>query len=144
MPVFAGVRDILATNQAGELRKVFGPSQFGEQGAQSDEPVDIGGGGEGRRLGVQVRHPAEEVGLPSQLLEGVHLGVSGAEIAEEVADAPAVVTNASPRESTARSKRGASGCERGRRRARFMTRASEGDELAAPRRAYTAGRRLAG
>src|SRR5208337_1939092 len=80
-----GARDVLATNQAGELRKLFGPSQFGEQGAQSNEPVDIGGGSERRRLRVQTGHPAEQVGIPSQLLEGVHLGVRGAEIAEEVA-----------------------------------------------------------
>src|SRR6516162_1248494 len=54
-----GVRDILATNQAGELRKLFGPSQFGEQGTQKDEPVDLGGGGEGgtweRRRDIQSR-----------------------------------------------------------------------------------------
>jgi hypothetical protein len=85
-------RDVLATKQTTELRKLFGPSQLGEQGAQSDEKVDIGGGGERRRLAAQAGHPAEEVGLASQLLEGVHLGVSGAEIAEEVADGAAVVT----------------------------------------------------
>jgi hypothetical protein len=35
------VQDVLATNQTTELRKLFGPSQFSEQGAQSDEQVDI-------------------------------------------------------------------------------------------------------
>ena len=34
------------------------------------------------------------MGLAAQLLEGVHLGVSGTEIAEEVAHAPSVVTSA--------------------------------------------------
>ena len=36
----------------GELRKLFGPSQFGEQGTQSDEAVDIGGSGKRRLLGA--------------------------------------------------------------------------------------------
>jgi len=95
------VRDVLATDEAGELRKLFGPSQFGEQGTQSDEAVDIGGSGERRHLGAQAGHPAEEVRIPSQLLEGVHLGVSGAEIAEKVADGPTVVTMAFQAESGA-------------------------------------------
>ena len=76
------------------MRKLFGPSQFGEQGAQSDEPIDIGGGSERRLLGAQAGHPAEEVRIPSHLLEGVHLGVSGAEIAKEVTHDPTVVTMA--------------------------------------------------
>ncbi len=29
------VRDVLATNQPGKLRKLFGPGQFCEQGAQN-------------------------------------------------------------------------------------------------------------
>jgi anthranilate synthase component I len=43
-----------------------------------------------------------------------------------------------------RSKTEASGCDREGRPPRFMRRASGGAELAAPRRAYTAGKRLAG
>jgi len=78
-------RDILATNQTDELRKLFRPSQFDEQGAQTGDTTDIGGGGEWRHLGSQARHPAEEVGLAVQLLDGFQLSVSGAEIAEEVA-----------------------------------------------------------
>ena len=31
------VRDVLATDEASELGKLFGPSQFGEDGAQGDE-----------------------------------------------------------------------------------------------------------
>src|SRR4029077_14231206 len=88
------VRDVVATDEAGGLRKLVGPRQFNEQGAQSDELLDIGGGGEGWHLGTQAGHPAEEVRIPSQLLEGVHLGVSGAEIAEEVPHDPTVVTMA--------------------------------------------------
>ena len=57
------------------------------------EQVDIGGGDEGRRLRAQAGHPAEEVGLTAQLIEGVHRRVSGAEIAQEVAHGPAVVAN---------------------------------------------------
>jgi len=44
-------------------------------------------------VGAQAGHPAEEVGLPAQLVQRVHLRVMGAEIAEEVADGPAVVLN---------------------------------------------------
>ena len=88
------VRDVFATDEASELGKLFGPSQFGEQRAQSDEPQDIGGGGERRHLRAQMGHPAEQVGIAAQLLEGVHLGVGGAEIAEEVTHHPTVVTTA--------------------------------------------------
>jgi hypothetical protein len=45
------VRDVLATDQVRELRKLFGPSQFGEDGAQSDQQVDI------RVLGSTARKP---------------------------------------------------------------------------------------
>jgi alpha-D-ribose 1-methylphosphonate 5-triphosphate synthase subunit PhnG len=76
------------------LRKVFGPSQFGEQGTQKDEPVDIGGGGEQWHLGAQTGHPAEEVRLPAQLIKGGHFRVSGTEIAKEIAHRPAVLTMA--------------------------------------------------
>ena len=72
------VRDIFATDQVGELRKLLGPSQFGEDGAQGDEPVDIGGGHERRRLGAQTGHPAEEVGLPAPAHQ-VYSSVEGAD-----------------------------------------------------------------
>jgi hypothetical protein len=77
-------RDILATNQTDELRKLFGPSQFDEQGAQTGDPTDIGGCGKWRHLGSQVRHPAEDMGVATQLLNGLYFLVSGAEKAEEV------------------------------------------------------------
>jgi len=88
-----GVGNVLATDQVCEERKFLGPSQFGEDGAQGNEEVDIVGRRERRRVGAQAGHPAEEVGLAAQLVEGVHLRVMGAEIAEEVADGPAVVLN---------------------------------------------------
>jgi hypothetical protein len=88
------VRDVLATDEPSELGKLFGPRQFREQGAQSDEAVDIGGGGERWHLGAQAGHPAEEVGLAAELLESLHVGMSSAEIAEEVTHDPTVVTMA--------------------------------------------------
>ncbi|MGH9400757.1 MAG: hypothetical protein ACRD2P_01470 [Terriglobia bacterium] len=87
------VRDVLATDQVRELRKRFSPTQFGEDGAQIDEQVDIGLGREGRRLRAQAGHPAEEMGLTAQLVQGVHLGVIGAEMTQKVADGPAVMTS---------------------------------------------------
>src|SRR5579863_3893161 len=66
------VRDVFATDEASKLGKVFGTGQFCEQGAQSDEPQAIGGGGERRHLRAQMGHPAEQVGLAAQLLESVH------------------------------------------------------------------------
>jgi hypothetical protein len=75
-----------------EEGKLLGPSQFGEDGAQGDEQVDIVGRRERRRQGAQAGHPAEEMGFTVQLVQGVHLGVMGAEIAEEVADGVVVVT----------------------------------------------------
>jgi len=88
-----GVGNVLATDQVCEERKLLGPSQFGEDGAQGNEQVDIVGRRERRRVGAQAGHPVEEVGLSAQLVQGVHLRVMSAEIAEEVADGPAVVTN---------------------------------------------------
>ena len=93
-----GVRNVLATDQVGEERKLLGPSQFGEDGAQGDEQVDIVGRRERRRQGPQVGHPAEEMGLTAQWVQGVHLGVMGAEIAQEVADGAAVVTRSAEAE----------------------------------------------
>jgi len=43
-------RNVLAANQTSECSKLFGPSQFVEEGAQSDEPVDVG-----RASGSQTR-----------------------------------------------------------------------------------------
>ena len=45
-----GVGNVLATDQVGEERKLLGPSQFGEDGAQGKEQVDIVGRGERRRM----------------------------------------------------------------------------------------------
>ena len=47
-----------------------------------------------RHLRAQTGHPAEDVGLTPQLVEAMDLGVIRAEIAEEVARSPVVVTNA--------------------------------------------------
>ena len=67
-------RNVLAADQMGEFRKLFGPSQFVEDGAQSDEQVDIGCGRERRRLRAQAGHPAEDVGITAQLVEGFTSG----------------------------------------------------------------------
>jgi hypothetical protein len=37
-----GTRNVFATKEMSELRKLFGPSQFVQDGAQSDEADDIG------------------------------------------------------------------------------------------------------
>ncbi len=86
-------RNILAADQMSEFRKLFGPSQFVADAAQSDEQVDIGCGCERRHLRVQAGHPAEDVRLTMQLVEALHLRMIGAEIAQEVAGRPAVLTN---------------------------------------------------
>ncbi len=62
-------RNVLAADQMSEFRKLFGPRQFVEDGAQSDEPVDIGCSRERRHLRAQARHPAEDVGLTAQLVQ---------------------------------------------------------------------------
>ena len=86
-------RNVLAADQMGEFGKRFGPSQLLEDGTERDEPVDIGGGRERRGLRAEAGHPAQEVGLTAQLVQAVHLGVFGAEIAQEVASSPTVVTS---------------------------------------------------
>ena len=86
-------RNVLAADQIGEFRKLYGPSQLVEDAAQSDQPVDTGGGREWRCLRTQARHPAEDVTFTAQLVEAVHLRMIGSEIAQEVADSSAVMTS---------------------------------------------------
>jgi hypothetical protein len=45
-----GMRNVLAADEMSELRKLFGPSQFVQDRAQSDEADDIGCRPERRRL----------------------------------------------------------------------------------------------
>ena len=68
-----------------------------------NEQVDAGCGGQRRRLRAQARHPAEDVWIATQLIERAYLGMSGAEVSQELADGPAVVT------SRVRMERGAEG-----------------------------------
>src|SRR5882724_7026344 len=86
-------RNVLAADQMGEFRKLFGPSQFVEDAAQSDKPVDTGCGRERRCLRTQARHPAEDVGFTAQLVQALHLRMIGTEIAQIVAGGPTVVTS---------------------------------------------------
>ena len=73
-------RNVRATDQMSEIRKVCRPSQFVEDAAQRDELVDIGCGRQRRHLRVQMSHPAEDVWLTAKMVQGVHVGVTGAEI----------------------------------------------------------------
>ena len=98
-------RNVLAADQMGDLRKRLCPSQFLEDGAQMNEQVDAGCGGQRRRLRAQARHPAEDVWIATQLIERAYLGMSGAEVSQELADGPAVVT------SRLRIQRGAEGVD---------------------------------
>ena len=61
--------------------------------AQRNQQVDVGGGRQWRRLGAQMGHPAEDVGIAAQLRERPDLGMMAAEIDQEVADGPAVVAS---------------------------------------------------
>jgi hypothetical protein len=88
-----GLRDVFATQEMSEFRKLFGPSQFVQEGAQGDEADDEGCRSEWRHLRVQAGHPTEDVGFTAQLLQTLDLGMSRAEIAQKVADGPAVLTN---------------------------------------------------
>ena len=58
---FGEPRNVLGSDQMGEFRKRLCPSQFLEDGAQLNEQVAAGCGGQRRRLRAQARHPAEEV-----------------------------------------------------------------------------------
>ena len=76
-----------------ELGKLLDPSQFREDAAQSDEQVDVGCCRQRRGLRVQVRHPAKDVRFTVQLSQEAHLGVESAEITQEVAGRPPIVTS---------------------------------------------------
>ena len=90
---FGESRNVLAANQMGEFRNRLGPSQLLEDGSQMNEQVDAGCGGQRRRLRAQARHPAEDVWIATQLIERAYLGMSGAEVSQELANSPAVVTS---------------------------------------------------
>src|SRR6516225_9180416 len=64
-------RNILAADEMSEFGKLFGPRQFVEDGAQSDKPEGIGFGRQRRHLGVQACHPAEDMVIPTQLVEAI-------------------------------------------------------------------------
>ena len=78
-------RNVLAADQIYERTKLLGPSQFIEDAAQRDEQVDIGCCHQRRGLRVQVRHPAKDVWLTAQLVQGVHLRVFRAEVEQKIA-----------------------------------------------------------
>jgi len=88
-----GTRNVLAAEEMSEFRKLFGPGQFVQEGAQRDETDDKGWRPEWRHLGVQAGHPTEDVGFTVQLVQALHLGMSSAKIAQEVADGSAVLSN---------------------------------------------------
>src|SRR5438445_675161 len=75
-------------------------------------------------------------------LTDAHAGVANQQ--KDIATQMVAGLSAALKESTARAKRGASGCWSGGRRARFMRRSWERDECAELRRAHTEGRRLVG
>ena len=102
---FGEPRNVLTTDEMGEFRKRLGPSQLLEDGTQMNEQVDAGCGGQRGRLRAQARHPAEDVWIATQLIERAYLGMSGAEVSQELADGPAVVT------SRLRVQRGAEGVD---------------------------------
>ncbi len=86
-------RNVLAADQMSEFRKLFGPSEFVEDAAQRDKQIDTGCGREWRCLRTQTGHPAEDVRFTAQLVQVLHCGMSSAEIAQEVADSPTIVTS---------------------------------------------------
>jgi hypothetical protein len=86
-------RNILAADQMGEFRKLFGPRQLVEDATQSDKPVDTGCSRERGCLRTQARHPAENVGFTAQLVQALHLRMISAEIAQEIAGGTTVVTS---------------------------------------------------
>ena len=55
--------------------------------------MDIRCGRQRGRLRVQAGHPAEDVEFPAQLVQALHLRMISAEIAQEVAGSPALVTS---------------------------------------------------
>ena len=85
-------RNIPAADQMSEFRKLFHPSQFLENEAETDEQVDTGSRRQRWCLRTQARHPAEDV-ITAQLTQRAHLGMNGAETGQKVAGRPTVVTS---------------------------------------------------
>jgi len=86
-----GAWDVFAPDQMREFRLLCGPCQIAADGAQGNEPVDVGRGDQGWRLRAQSRHPSEDVRIAAQLIETRDAGVIGSEIRKEAARRAAVM-----------------------------------------------------
>src|SRR5215470_7910786 len=73
--------NVLTADQVSEFSKLLGPCQFVQDGAQSDELVEVRCGHQWRRLRAQARHPTADVGFTGQLVQTFNLRVIRAEIA---------------------------------------------------------------
>ena len=87
-----GAGNVLATEQMGQFGKLCDPSQFLQNTAQEQEPIDVGDRRQRRSLRAQASQPAEDVRVTAQLMQRTNLGMIGAEIAQEVARGATVLT----------------------------------------------------
>ena len=82
---------ILAAQQMSEFGNLAGPRQLVEDRAESEETADAGGGRQRRSLRPQARHPSQDVGIATELLDASELRVLGAQINQEVTHHDVVV-----------------------------------------------------
>ena len=68
---FGAPRDVLSADQMREFRKLLCPSQFMQDGAQMNQPVDTRCRGQRRGLGAEARHPAEDVWIAAHLSDRI-------------------------------------------------------------------------
>ena len=67
-----------------EFRQLVRPGQFVEDGAESEEAADAGGGRQGWSLRTQARRPSQDVRIAAQLLDAGDLGMLGGKIASAI------------------------------------------------------------
>src|ERR1700731_4188770 len=77
----------------GQNGEAFSPGQFLQHAAQMEEVDGISHSGQRGVVGAQASEPGQDVRIAAQLLEGLHLRVSGAKKIQEIADGALVETN---------------------------------------------------
>ena len=69
----------------------FGPGQFFEDTAQTNDVVGVSLFGQRRLAGAQQGEPVEDVRITAELPQGTHAGVLGIEIVQKVAPGALII-----------------------------------------------------
>ena len=84
-------RDIVRADQTGKSGNPFGPGQFFQNAAQTDDVVGISHFGQRRLMRAQQGEPVQDVRVAAELPERAHARVLGVEIVQKVAPGALII-----------------------------------------------------